>query len=483
MHEQNSVSPRSRAKLVKFLPLLNSSQWPEAFLLFLLFTLAVVFSAFTPPFQSPDEFDHVKRAYLLSKGQFLLKQPAGSRAGGRIDKGLLAYFDIYQKLPFHPGKKLSRDEMRSATEFTWAGKRAFSPAPGTGYYFPAAYAPQALALTIGRVLDWKVDTTYRSARVLSLVFSISLLVLALRVFPGNPFALSILIIPMTVFQFSSASLDAFTIALAVLCVSLYLRLVSPGEEATPTLSLGLTVCILLLVTCRNHLLPLVILPLTVYFIKKDKRFIWHFGAILLLSLFWLLLAIKGSYVSRKGIDLSNYDMIVFYLQHPGSIFQVIANTLGDPEYRRFYVQSFIGILGWLDTRFSDEFYQGVAILLTMIFVLSISFKSLAENWFPRATLLSVAIASGLIAFCAAMITLNPIMPPHIAGVQGRYFTIPVIILGYSISGSGGFHNSFARKAAFALTAVLALVVMYCMPQLLIDRYFIVDSVPGASSSK
>lgn len=41
--------------------------WP----LYLLATLLVslVLSAITPPFQAPDEYDHVKRAYMMGRGR------------------------------------------------------------------------------------------------------------------------------------------------------------------------------------------------------------------------------------------------------------------------------------------------------------------------------------------------------------------------------------------------------------------------------
>ena len=52
-----------------------------------LFLLVRLFGILTPPFQSPDEFNHLKRAYLLSKAMFVIDS-RGTHTGGEIDEGL-----------------------------------------------------------------------------------------------------------------------------------------------------------------------------------------------------------------------------------------------------------------------------------------------------------------------------------------------------------------------------------------------------------
>ena len=60
--------------------------------MFLAFLLLLVqaMSYLIPPFQSPDEFNHLKRAYLLSKGDIFLKSK-DHPTGGNSDPGLLDY--------------------------------------------------------------------------------------------------------------------------------------------------------------------------------------------------------------------------------------------------------------------------------------------------------------------------------------------------------------------------------------------------------
>ena len=81
-----------------------------------------VLSIVVPPLKSPDEADHVRRAYLFSQGYWLLESlscgdgegPAGafapckngkSMSGGRVDTGLGAYL-----AEFYPRDGLERSE-------------------------------------------------------------------------------------------------------------------------------------------------------------------------------------------------------------------------------------------------------------------------------------------------------------------------------------------------------------------------------------
>ena len=42
-----------------------------------LFVSSSILSTVIPPFQSPDEFEHITRAYLLGRGEFVLEAPVG----------------------------------------------------------------------------------------------------------------------------------------------------------------------------------------------------------------------------------------------------------------------------------------------------------------------------------------------------------------------------------------------------------------------
>jgi len=93
---------------------MQSGKRNNPLIILLIIVILSLFSALIPPFQSPDEFDHIKRAYLLGKGQLILDTPTGQSSGGDVDSGLLKYMKLYRSLPFHSDAKVSQEISTSA---------------------------------------------------------------------------------------------------------------------------------------------------------------------------------------------------------------------------------------------------------------------------------------------------------------------------------------------------------------------------------
>lgn len=438
-------------------------------ILLLVVVLALVFSAVTPPFQSPDEPAHLQRAYLLTKGRIFLEVRPGHGVGGEIDTGLVSYINIFTKLAFHPERKISKQEETTAALIDWTEQSAFSHIPGTGYYFPLAYAPQALALIIGKTSGLTVKNSYYLARILVLSFSVFILSLAFTVFAPNTFLLGLFLIPMSIFQLASASLDAFTFALTILCLSLFMRgyLISHSFPLWMTYILAITVFVL--TTSRIHLLPFLILPLLVWFIRRNSILLWQFIIVSVLSVTWTVAAAKSTYI-RNATESSTSDAIAFYLTYPEMMGSALLNTISSPEYLRAYWISFIGILGWLDTGLESYVYYVISLSLIVCAIFSTSLSTLRMDWHLRIILGIICLSSTLLVFLALLVTWNPIPADVITGVQGRYFINSMFIIGYALSGcSSGFREPW-RKAAIVPLLIIVVVVSYSVPKTLLDRF-------------
>lgn len=455
-----------------------------AFMLFL-FSCFVI-SPLVPPFQSPDEFDHVKRAYLFSKGKILLDAPNGDVSGGQIDNGLLSYMALYGALPTRYDRKITKKEIVAASEIKWEGKSSFSPAPGTGYYFPLAYLPQALGLFIGENLDLPISSSYQLARFFVFFFSGILFVVAFRLFPPNAFVLGILIVPMSIFQLLSAGLDAFTMALTVLCVSLFMRGTIQKLEFTAWMSHTLAVSILVLATSRVHLLPLVILPLVIFYVRRNRGALWQFVLLSIISLTWIAIAATTTFDNRVVSSFSSGSVFTNYLQNPLVLVRIFYSTFTDVNLIGFYAKSFVGILGWIDTFFSNLFYYCSFAILVALAVLSISLKNLKSDFLPRIVLLGISICAVFLIFFALLITWTPFPATAIVGVQGRYLLTPSIIFGYALSGCSNPWEGVRNKVGLCLLLAFAGMVAIAMPRTLIDRYFLFPEqivVPDDSSGR
>lgn len=440
-------------------------------------SIVSLFSAMIPPFQSPDEFDHIKRAYLLSKGQFILDTPQGFSSGGNVDSGLLQYMGLYESLapknmdlnnPI-PLPKVSEATSTSAQHIKWSGVRQFSQAPGTGYYFPLAYAPQAVGLMIGEIFNFSVEASYRLARFMVLVSCVLIISIAFLLFPANPLAVALLIIPMSIFQFASASLDAFATSLSILAISIFLRVTGRSANNSAWLAYALGICVFVVVSCRVQLIPLLALPYAVYFSTRNKKHLYSAVAVSIAAFAWLLVAVKFTHDYRAVANLSESRAIGFYLANPVAFLKALTNTLGDSEFLEFYMQSFIGILGWVDTRFSEGFYYAVFGILVLVTIFSASLRKV--EW-PRKILLGIACLSVVLTFFALLITFNQYPAEFIQGVQGRYFLVPAMLAGYSLTGTIEAMRGVRRKILIALLVMLAVVTVGHMPELLITRYFI-----------
>lgn len=448
--------------------------WTAAFVSAILL-IGLLFQVLIPPFQSPDEFSHVKRAYMLAKGRIFLSHPPDQQyAGSEIDNGLLAYFEVYKTLPYTASNKFSLEEKQAGEKIKWAHADTFSPAPGTGYYFPAAYLPQAIGLGIGEWLDLSIHDTYKLTRVITFTSTLAVLVLAFAAFPASPLLPALLVLPMNLLQLLSASLDGFTTALTILALSLFVRLSSRDESDTPAAFLhGMCVSLFIVATSRIHMLPLIALPLFIYFSRKNRTALLYFFGLTISSIAWTVLSIKASYIARANPGTSTSGIIHFYAEHPDSVVQLILRTIQDERLAEFYSQSFIGVLGWLDTYFTLDFYSAILLFIQVIALLSLSLDKTPREMARQAFLLSLAAISAIFVFLALLLTWNPLMPNVIAGIQGRYFVAPAIVLIYALSGSAGFCHNRARKLAVVVLAFMTFYSLETTANLMIERYFLV----------
>lgn len=430
-----------------------------------------ILSVIIPPFQSPDEHDHIKRAYLLSRGVFVLDRPEGKSSGGYVDDGLLEFITNYGAVR----GKLSAEEVSSKGAIEWSGNRVYSSAPGTGYYFPAIYLPQAFGLWVGELLDLTIDHSYRLARALALSAVALLLYAAFRLYPPNPLVLVLLAVPMSLFQFSSASLDGISTALAVFSISAFLKISTNRGASSVWVQYAFALAIAVLASSRIHALPLLLLLAATFFYTKNSRSLFLFAAVGLFVFGWNLFALRTTVDLRVPIGESTSNIVIYYFLNPIRFFHVIWQTLADNALREFYWKSFFGILGWLDTPFPASYYTQFALILSIAVVLAISFDNIRDEWSQRLLLLFVSVISIFFIFFALLVTWSPHPAQLISGVQGRYFLIPSIVLAYGIAGNVGLVDGFRRTVAtfiFLLFFVFSLLVTV---NLLINRYYLVEN--------
>lgn len=443
------------------------------FIILLILVMSLFVTTIIPPFQSPDEFDHVKRAYALSQGRVQMITPPEMSTGTNIDEGLISFIAIYEKIPFKYENKVSSEDISKVKLLAWSGSEKFSVAPGVNFYLPIIYFPHAIGLSLGQSLDLTVDKSYFLARYFSIATIFLILLVSARIYKINYLAFGLLLLPMTIFQFSSASMDGMATALSILVLSIFMKLSSElnQEKTADGYFYVMITCMAIVVMCRFNLLPLLLLPLYLsYRYKSVKHFLITVVAFLLI-VSWLIHGLSTTVDNRVIRDYSTSSLIVKYISSPVELFNVLFNTLTNKEILVFYWESALGILGWLDHRISANafFVLSVAIIIALIF--SIKIEQVKQTFYLRTLLLLVSFSSMFLVFLILLVTWNAYPTETIQGVQGRYFLIPLLIASYAISTNA----SSSQPIVYGAILVIAITTIISLPSTLLDRYYIAAS--------
>jgi uncharacterized membrane protein len=439
---------------------------------FIILLLAFGGSYFIPPMQSPDENQHIAKAYLVAQGDFFLTNPQGKMSGGYVDDGLREFIQGHMQLSGRPDFKLSENEKSRLKSLGWgdAQSRSFMEIPGTGFYLPLIYLPHALAIKAGELTHLSVHHTYYLTRFFILAISIALMLLAFSLYRPGILALGILMLPMGIFQLLSPTLDGITTSLSLLALSLFFAFQSNPRR--PGFFYLLAVLLVLIATTRIHLAPLLLLLFVLAYQQRSRNFLATGILASGFTLFWIVFSIKTTVDNRIPRDISSLEALQYYIVHPLDFMQVLFNTVTNPEMMNFYLQSFIGKLGWLDTNLTLWHYTAFCAFLALLGVLNLFCAPNKENnAVARFSLFATALLSILAIFTALLISWTPHPATIVHGIQGRYFIVPFLLLAYA------FHGIFdIRLRAFSLVSQLLLSAFF-----IFSAYSLLSALQGRYS--
>lgn len=403
-------------------------RWAITF--FAIVVIGSMLSALIPPMQSPDENDHIKRAYLLSVLSHTMTEP-GRSTGGYFDDGLQKYqTTLFNALSLKRDARVTRDGASEAAAIPWAYVRHYQEMAGSAPYFPLGYLPQAAGLRVGQALHLTVGTSYRIARAATLVAIAGIIACAFTVFPPNALVLCLLALPMTMFQMSSASADGLAFAWTVLAASLFRRGMERGQPFPVWCSALLIVAPFMIATSRPQMVTMLILAPVVLLVRRDRRALTASIIGALLAVGWIAYATSHTVDLRWPRSVTSKEAAAYYLHHSIDMVAAIWRTVTDPDTYHSYFRMFIGVLGWLDRPMPEVTYSVAGAFLLVASVLSFSRR---VDAIARTILLLAAVSAVLLTFIALLVTWTELNAPVIIGVQGRYFTAPAILAAYALS--------------------------------------------------
>ena len=446
---------------------------PEKYFSILSLFFGVIFVFITPAFQVPDEQFHFLHSYQVAEWNFSAQQK-DEKWGILIPKSVAKTMGVNQNLIAHPENRIdytntfSYLSMRlNAMNRTQVSFLHISPIP---------HLPQALGMYLGIQLDFSPLILMYCGRITNLLTFILLIYFAIKIIPVfKRFTAFFSLMPMTLFQAASLSYDSLLIASSVLLFAMILRITFSDKRAlTKDMAMIILLAIIISVI-KVPYYPLVLLYFIIPYQKIGSRksyfaiFILLFIIPLFVMLIWKL-SMAGLHLmppSTGGTDIIPTKQMGYLFTQSFVFMPAIPGTILKNVY--FYPQSFIGILGWLDTRLPKWFYFFYTFFL-LFFSITDSNKNISVNITKKCIFAFVfSLIFLLIAKIMFLIYTQP-GSSTIEGIQGRYF-IPICLLPFLL-----FYNQKCGRIGFInhnmLSVLVIIVSLFITIITLLKRYYI-----------
>lgn len=395
-----------------------------------------------PPFQSPDEDSHFKKAYSISCGHFYAKS-YNKEIGLYIPDSMSDYISTkltmmgnrdlkYTYSEFYYDQYLKGDF--SNVSFQKVSTSETTPIahliPGIGIMVAKIFA----SVTLGGAPTTAYMLTF--ARLFSLISYLIIGYYAIKITPVFKKSMfTILLLPMSIFLASMVSYDNLLISIVLLAVALMLKLIYDKKEKFTNKSFILFAVIgYILLNVKIIYAPILGLLL---FVPKDKfknasnkeKWKTYFLLGVTIIITTIILKIPNLLLeSTNNSDLAS-KQLHFVLSHPITYIMIMLNNIKSQFVGQLYWM--IGTFGLLDTYLPPLFIFISFINMIIVFITDgISEKIKIDYKQKIIALVSYALATfgmytAMYLYWTADV-LGKVGGSYITGVQGRYF-IPLLI--------------------------------------------------------
>ncbi len=431
---------------------------PEFAYLGISIPFSLIFTFINPPFQVPDEVTHFNHSYNISEFGFLDKQKSVPSSINKMES-------VFSHLHFRAGQKTSMAEIQGQSHVKIEPEKRI-PFSFSEYTLP--YIPQAIGISIGKLFSSSLLTVMYFGRIFNFLISALIIFFAIKLIP-HPFRLLFLLLalmPKTLFLFGSLSYDSLTISLSFFTIALFFYYAFTCERKLTVMDLALmALSVLMLLLCKPPYFMLGALFFIIPHVKFGKLYkfiLIAIGVIVIGIVFFKVIPTVNGYMDKiKESDNSviisstgNLDntltagdsiaksrtvfmpekQIKTILSDIPAYLKLIFNS-GFVYYRDYILESFVGVLGYIDVDLPDMLTYSY-LLLMLLAAMVISDEKIRLG-ISRKTLFFILVALTFILIETAMF-LFATRPgrDRVFGVQGRYF-IPMAPLFFMM-----FYNRF-----------------------------------------
>lgn len=407
--------------------------------LFLWFALPLyaAYALLTPPFQTPDEHQHLFRAWQLASFD-LIGERRGESSGGMLPPGLprAAAAELRDISP-HADRTVRpqpvADRLARSTPVDSDAPTQFVNFFGSVLYPPAGYVPQIVAIWIGEALALSVEHILRLGRLLNGALAIGLLYAAIRLIPIGRLALFfVALMPMTAASAASLGQDGLIIGGVGLLTALGLRAMLDGRWRTRELASAAVLTAVVTLAKMTYLPMAAIAALPVPGGKSAWR--WLLPPVLVmvasaaLLLLWLA-TVTPLVVSMRADVPAAGARIAAILQNPAEFAPILWTTFVS---RLGLLVGTLFRFGWLTVGPVIGALVATYAALGIVLITGDSYAHRLTRG-ARLWLIVVAVSVVILIALAMYLTFTPAGSPHVEGLQARYFLpiAPALLIGAS----------------------------------------------------
>lgn len=409
--------------------------------------IAIIFGliimVLTPPFQSPDEDSHFKKAYVLSKGN-IFPEEQGGEAGFELPVEMVQYIET---------EKNKAGDFDQKAEFKDVYMKERLPAGYTESKFynfstartnPLGHCIQAFGIICGQVIahilgvkDPSVVYQLYFAHFFNLLFYVTIIAASIKLTPilKRTFTM-IALMPMSLFQATTTSYDPILIALAFLATAVIFNIIfnEKVKEVDWKYFLLLGIIAYIFIAIKIVYLPLLFLMIAIpkekWGNKKNllKKLIVLVGTIVTLLLLFKIIT-PSLNLTQSNNNILAHKQMLYVVKRPWKYCIIFLNTL--IRERHYLISTTIGTFGLIDTNLYCLFLGIYIFALPIVGISEMSLDNKRIRVVDRLAVFISVAAPIFGCFLAMYIYWTSVMEEYgigaseITGVQGRYF-IPVM---------------------------------------------------------
>ena len=415
---------------------------PHKIFIYLSIIFGMILVFLVPPFQSPDEDSHFKKAYVMSKGQ-IFSTVEDNVNGFDLPTNMLVTINQYNEMMGNRDTKVNYSDIvvsdRLGDDFGTTEHVNFSTVDTS----PFAHLIQAIGIIIGKIFwnlfrDGNGSTVYLLyfARLANLIFYITVVACAIKIAPVLKKTMCALtLMPMSLALAASCSYDAILISFTCLSFSYIMNIILKENEWELNKKNMLIMIFLAFVMfaikpyCALIYVMLFFTPKQKFKDSKDyikKIAIFAFSIIGLYIVFRIPGIINASKLATNTSSANSLsplsDPIAF-------IKLVFANIFYQKDY---YLATTVGVLGLIDTYIPSAITFLYTVFIVVMAIVEMSCSEYKINWMIKVSVILIALIS-LIGISYVMVGWSVNIDSNytfesnmISGIQGRYF-IPLLI--------------------------------------------------------